>query len=56
MIEKTINTEGNRSCEVEWDGKDEFGDKVARGVYLYRLKIICPGSKPHIVTEKLVVL
>jgi len=56
MIEKTINTEGNRSSEVEWDGKDEFGDKVARGVYLYRLKVICPGSKPRIVTEKLVVL
>lgn len=56
MIEKTINTGGNRSSEVEWDGKDEFGDKVGRGVYLYRLKVIFPGSKPRIVTEKLVVL
>lgn len=56
MIEKTINTEGNRSCDTEWDGRDEFGDKVARGVYLYRLKVICPGSKSRSVTEKLVVL
>ena len=55
-IEKTINTEGNRSCEVEWNGRDEFGDKIARGVYLYRLKVICPGSSPRIVIEKLVVL
>jgi hypothetical protein len=55
-IKKTINSPGNRSCELEWDGKDEFGDKVGRGVYLYRIKIQTAGSKPRSVTEKLVVL
>ncbi|HEU5166140.1 MAG TPA: type IX secretion system sortase PorU [Chitinophagaceae bacterium] len=54
-IEKTINTEGNRSCEVDWDGRDDFGDKIGRGVYVYRLKVFCSGSKPRIVTEKLVI-
>ena len=24
--------------EVEWDGKDDFGDRVTSGVYVYRLK------------------
>jgi flagellar hook assembly protein FlgD len=24
--------------EVSWDGKDESGDQVASGVYLYRLE------------------
>jgi len=54
-IEKTINTDGNRSSEVDWDGRDDFGDKIGRGVYVYRLKVFCPGCKPRIVTEKLVI-
>jgi hypothetical protein len=55
-IEKTINTPGNRSCEVDWDGRDDFGDKIGRGVYIYRIKISCPGCKSKTVTEKLVIL
>ena len=55
MIEKTINTDGNRSSEVDWDGRDDCGDKIGRGVYVYRLKVFCPGCKPRTVTEKLVI-
>jgi Peptidase family C25 len=55
-IEKTINTPGNRSCDINWDGRDDFGDKLARGVYIYRLKIFIRGSKPRTVMEKLVIL
>ena len=54
-IEKTINTAGNRSSEVEWDGRDDFGDKIGRGVYVYRLKVICARSKPRTITDKLVI-
>jgi hypothetical protein len=56
VIEKTINTPGNRSSEIEWDAKDEFGDKVARGVYLYKIRFMIQGSKPQYFIEKLVVL
>lgn len=56
IIEKTINNEGNRSCEIDWNGRDEFGDKVGRGIYIYRLKVYGSGLKPRIVTEKLVIL
>ena len=55
-LEKTINTFGNRSTEVDWDGRDDFGDKIGKGVYIYRLKVFCNGSKPRTVTEKLVIL
>ncbi len=55
-IEKTINTTGNRSTDVSWDGRDDFGDKIARGVYIYRMKVFCSGSKPRTITEKLVIL
>ncbi len=54
-IKKTILTEGNRSSELEWDGKDDFGDSVARGVYLYSLSVFCQGKRTTIL-EKLMKL
>jgi hypothetical protein len=54
-VKKTINTSGNRSTEVQWDGKDDYGDKVARGVYLYKLTVITPDHKKKELIEKLVV-
>jgi flagellar hook assembly protein FlgD len=28
---------GTHKTEYAWDGTDEFGDKLANGVYLYRM-------------------
>ena len=53
-FEKAINTPGNRSSELEWDGRDQFGDRVARGVYFYKLTVIAPGKKRKEKMEKLV--
>ena len=55
-IKRTINDSGNRSFEVEWDGRDEFGDKLGRGVYLYRLTVISIDGKKKEKLEKLVIL
>jgi hypothetical protein len=44
-ITKTINTPGNRSIELTWDGRDEWGEKVGRGVYIYRLFIKAANGK-----------
>ena len=44
------------SCEVEWDGRDEYGDKLGRGGYLYRLAVISPDGKKKEKLEKLVIL
>jgi len=55
-LEKTINATGNRSTDVEWDGRDDFGDKIGKGVYIYRLKVTCGGTKSKTITEKLVIL
>lgn len=35
---------GNNVTEFAWDGKDEFGDQLANGVYLYRVKMKINGS------------
>ena len=35
---------GNNITEYAWDGRDEFGDQLANGVYLYRVIINQPGD------------
>ena len=41
-LEERINAPGSRlgldNC-LRWDGRDEFGDELARGVYLYRVSV-----------------
>ena len=41
---------------MQWDGKDEFGEKLGRGVYLYKLRVTAPDKKKKEVIEKLVIL
>ncbi len=36
-VKKTINPNGSRFCDVDWDGKDETGAKPHKGVYFYRI-------------------
>jgi Peptidase family C25/FlgD Ig-like domain len=55
-INQTINTAGNRSSDIEWDGRDDYGDKVARGVYLYSLEVKSADGKKTRKLEKLVLL
>jgi hypothetical protein len=31
--------DGYRINDIPWDGKDEYGDQLAKGVYLYRIKV-----------------
>jgi Peptidase family C25 len=52
----TINTPGNRSSEIEWDGKDDFGNNVGRGVYIYRILVKTSDGKSAGKLEKLVIL
>lgn len=57
---KTINervyTSGYRSEGIHWDGKDDFGDQLAKGVYVYRLKVRTPEGIIAEKLEKLVLL
>jgi hypothetical protein len=55
-IAKTINTGGNRSCEVEWDGRDDYGARLGRGVYIYRLRVRTMDGKSREKLEKLLIL
>ncbi|MCB0762043.1 MAG: type IX secretion system sortase PorU [Flavobacteriales bacterium] len=59
-IVKTINqlvqTTGYRSEGIVWDGKDDFGDKIGRGVYVYRVQVVTPEGQKAEQFEKLVIL
>ena len=60
-VVKTINdivqTEGFLSRSIKWDGRDDFGDKLAKGVYVYRLTVKSTlTNKKSEKIEKLVIL
>ena len=55
-INETVETEGFRSAGIPWDGKDEFGDQLAKGVYLYWIKVKTPEGGTAEKLEKLVLL
>ena len=38
-LNTTVTTDGFRASPVTWDGLDEYGDEIGRGVYVYRLKV-----------------
>jgi len=59
-LAKTINqriaSSGYRVNGIMWDGKDDFGDELARGVYVYKVKITTPEGLKTEEFEKLVIL
>lgn len=52
-----ITTEGFLSKEITWDGKDDFGNKIGKGVYIYKLSVKSSLSNKRTERfEKLVIL
>lgn len=38
-IHQFVQSPGSRVTDIHWDGLDDFGDKIGKGVYIYRLKV-----------------
>jgi len=55
-INETVLSQGFRNDPIEWDGLDEYGQKIGRGVYLYKLKVSTPDGQKAEQTERLVIL
>jgi hypothetical protein len=52
-----VNTEGFLSREITWDGKDDFGDRIGKGVYVYKLTVKSTLTNKKVEKiEKLVIL
>ncbi|WP_046758458.1 type IX secretion system sortase PorU [Kordia jejudonensis] len=48
---------GSLSRDIIWDGKDDFGDKLAKGVYVYKITVKSPLTNQKVEKfEKLVIL
>jgi hypothetical protein len=38
-INQSVTTEGFLCRDIKWDGRDDFGDKIGKGVYVYKLTV-----------------
>ncbi len=55
-IETTLSSTGFREGPFYWDGLDDFGDQIGRGVYIYRVKLRGQDNQVAEKYEKLVIL
>ena len=55
-LESNIVTNGFRSDPIVWNLFDDFGDRIGRGVDVYRLRVKTPEGKSAGKFEKLVIL
>jgi len=56
-INEAVQTEGNLSNSIVWNGLDDFGSKIGKGVYIYKLKVKSLNSSISAQKiEKLVIL
>jgi len=55
-IETTVTTNGYRADPILWDGTDEYGDRIGRGVYIYQIRVKGDNESVAQETGKLVIL
>jgi len=55
-INETVKTRGFRTEGIAWDGRDDFGDQLAKGVYVYRVTIKNPDGQRTQEMQKLYLL
>ncbi len=55
-INQSVQCDGFRSKGIHWNGLDDFGDQLAKGVYVYHVKVRTPEGETAEKTEKLVIL
>jgi flagellar hook assembly protein FlgD len=57
-IRQNVTAEGFRVDKdiIIWDGRDDFGDKLAKGVYIYQIKVTGSNGSSAEKFEKLVIL
>lgn len=55
-LNETVLSHGFRNEPIAWDGLDDYGQKIGRGVYLYNLKVSTPDGQTAEQIERLVIL
>jgi hypothetical protein len=49
-IHEEVQTAGSLSRSISWNGLDDFGNKIGKGVYVYKLRVLSRAS--NLVSEK----
>jgi len=55
-ISTHVETTGFRADPIPWDGTDDFGDRIGKGVYIYKLRVKSSAGLYADKIEKLVIL
>lgn len=55
-IRQQVVTEGFRVDDIRWDGRDDYGSEIGKGVYVYKLSVATPEGDKASTFEKLVLL
>lgn len=55
-LNRRLNCDGFRTEPMAWNGLDDFGDKLGRGTYVYRVRVATPDGEEAEKFEKLVIL
>lgn len=55
-LQTMVNSNARRVSDIEWDGLDEFGDRIGRGVYVYRVTVRNSSGERAVKYQKLVLL
>ena len=45
LVKSIVNerfSQGSRISDIHWDAKDDFGNRLAKGIYLYKIKVFAP--------------
>ncbi|MAX78878.1 MAG: hypothetical protein CL843_01720 [Crocinitomicaceae bacterium] len=56
VLDGIYGGDGYRVGPISWNGRDDFGDRIGRGTYIYRVKVSTPGGSSTEEFEKLVIL
>lgn len=55
-IHQDVQTQGFRVEGIPWDGRDDFGDQLAKGVYVYRVSVRNPDGNMATEMQKMYLL
>jgi len=49
-LHQNVQTSGSLSRSISWNGLDDFGNRIGKGVYVYKLKV--KSTLSNLVSEK----
>lgn len=55
QIRRVVNTDGTRNVQINWQGDDQSGSKLKKGIYIYKIVVVAGGSVAES-TQQLIIL